>query len=168
MHVFIKAVANSGLRLPCVKNVICSTFFRKDKLMEMKKLQRLIDCVLEHKALKITVIVVAALLVTVVVYSSWLTWFNHPEFQAANDLFSEGKYEEAKLAYETLLKHSGNPFKVINCIKKCDEAIKAINLYNNGNYSEAKRIFVSLLQKFYDHTNLVNWIEKCDEALSSD
>ena len=130
----------------------------------MKRIQNIIDYILEHKPLKISIIVIAAIVAIAYVILA-APKDNMSGYYAANKLYYEEKYEEAKLAYEALLGHAGTPQRIIQCIEKCDETMRAIDMFNNGSYSEAKKIFESLLPLVSNNTNLKHWIERCDKAL---
>lgn len=145
---------------------------RKEIYRIMKKPHNLGDYITEHKTLKIIIVIIAAIIsasilfgVLVAGFPSLLTTLNAPEYYDAFDLYYEEKYEDAKFAFEALLKHAGNPKRIMGVIEVCDQTMEAINLYNGGNYEEAKLLFTSLLTRVYNHSNLTHWIEKCDEAL---
>lgn len=88
------------------------------------------------------------------------------EYNAAMELYNQGKYEDAVNAFIELQRYKDS----LEQIEKCREAIKdekynsAIKSYNEGNYEDALSTFIEL-DGYNDSTEQ---IEKCNDAIKAE
>ncbi|MBR0142659.1 MAG: TIR domain-containing protein [Clostridia bacterium] len=118
-----------------------------------KKKTRLIVAIVTTSV--VTCIAFVVLLIKVIIPTS--------KYNAAVDLYNEGKYEEAILAFQNLNGYKDSQ----NKIKECDNAIKepqynkAVQLMNEGQYSDAIKIFSELV----GYKDCYRQIENCETAI---